>query len=70
MYKQNTQLEKLILKYPNKSWKWKSISQNPNITMLFIENNQNKPWRWDCISYNPNLTIEFGNKYPIVKFLA
>ena len=27
----------IIEKYPNKPWDWRCISQNPNITMDFIE---------------------------------
>ena len=31
-----TQLEELILKYPNKYWDWEYLSSNPLISMKFI----------------------------------
>ena len=32
----------LLKKYPEKPWDWRNISQNPNITIEFIEKNINK----------------------------
>ena len=40
------------------------ISNNPNITMEFIEKYFDKPWDWDWISRNPNITMEIIEKYP------
>ena len=53
-----------IEKNPNKSWNWKGISWNPNITMEIIEKYPNKPWDWGGISCNPNITMEIIEKYP------
>ena len=39
------------------------ISDNPNITMEFIEKYPNKPWSW--LQYlNSNITMEIIEKYP------
>ena len=54
-----TPLEYLLLKYPKKPWDWFGISQNPNLTMEFVENNLEKYlWNWCGISYN-----KFNGKY-------
>ena len=52
----------IIEKYPNKPWDWEIISENPNLTMEFIE--KYPTWDWEIISENPNLTMEFIEKYP------
>ena len=51
-----------INKYYDKSWNWKEISKNPNITMTTIINNPTKPWNWYNISNNPNITMEMIEK--------
>ena len=53
----------LLQKHPEKSWDWRSISQNPNITMEIIEKHPEKPWDWNYISSNPNITMEFIEKH-------
>jgi hypothetical protein len=61
------ELQKLINQFPNKPWNWKSLSLNPNITWIFINNNlfvnklRLKPWNWDKISQNPNITWNIIN---------
>ena len=35
-------LQLLLEKYPDKPWNWHGVSNNPNITMKFIETNINK----------------------------
>ena len=45
-YVPQTELEKLLLKFPDKPWNWDYISCNPNITMEMIEAHPNKPWNW------------------------
>ena len=52
-------LQKLLLKYPNKSWDWTSVSANPNIDMEFIETHPELPWNWGCVLKNQNLMIGF-----------
>ena len=42
----------------------KVISDNPNITIRFIENNPDKPWNWEWISSNPNITMDIIEKHP------
>jgi hypothetical protein len=54
----------IIEKYPDKSWDWKWISENPNITMEIIEKYPDNPWNWSYISENPNITMEIIEKYP------
>ena len=34
---QYSELEKILLAYPNKNWNFKSLSMNPNISLKFIE---------------------------------
>ena len=41
-----------------------NISENPNITMEFIEAHPEYKWNWSNVSYNPNLTIEFIGSHP------
>ena len=62
----SNELEKLLLKYPEKPWNWgwNGISRNPNITMEIIEKHPEKPWDWNGISRNPNITMEFIERYP------
>ena len=48
----DNELQKLLIKYPDKPWNWKYISQNPNLTMEMIEKNSDKPWDWKYISDN------------------
>ena len=45
--------------WDTKNWDWNSLSQNPNITLEFIEANPNFPWVWGCIAFNPNVTQEY-----------
>jgi len=46
------QLWTLITRYPKKPWNWYSISENPNITMEFIEKYPDREWNWGSISSN------------------
>ena len=39
----------MIEKYPEKSWNWGWMSQNPNVTMEIIEKHSEKPWSWYVI---------------------
>ena len=57
-YKPQTEVEKLLLKYPDKPWGWDYISENPNINMEMIKAHPDKSWNWNYISKNPNITIE------------
>ena len=42
----------IISKYPNKPWVWEYVSQNPNISMEFIEKNCGKSLKGEYISQN------------------
>ena len=48
----------MIEQRPNKPWKWKYISKNPNLTMEYIITHIYKDWDWDAIS--ENRTINMG----------
>ena len=63
-YEPQTILEKLLLKYPEKSWDWREISRNPSLTLNFIEVHPEKPWDWGGISENINLTMDFIEAHP------
>ena len=54
----------IIEKHPDKPWRWKCISKNPNITMEFIEKYPDKRWNWKYISFNSNITMGIIDKYP------
>ena len=51
------ELQKLLLKYPDKPWNWYWLSCNSNITMDFIEKYPDNPWNRNAISRNPNITL-------------
>ena len=63
-YIPQTELEKILLKFPDKPWYWRYISKNPNLTMEFIEAHHEKSWNWGWISENINLTMEFIQAHP------
>ena len=55
---------KFVEAHLDKDWDWVGISQNPNLTMEFINSrsesaNPDKPWNWMYISSNPNITMDF-----------
>lgn len=45
------ELEKILLRFPEKHWNW--TSRNLNLTMEMIEEHPDKPWNWISISRNP-----------------
>ena len=59
-----TILEKLIYKYPDKLWNWQWLSENPNITMDFVERHLDKPWNWNWLSENQHITMDFIERHP------
>ena len=59
----STELEKLLIKFPDKPWNWSLVSKNPNITIEFIDEYSDLPWDWQTVSSNPNLNITFFKKY-------
>jgi len=46
-----------IRKYPNKSWNWYRVSENPTITMSDILKNPDISWSYDSISAYGNITM-------------
>ena len=66
-YDPQTELEYLVMKYPNKPWSYENLAKNPNISMEFIEKNfwfREKIRKYAYyLSLNPNITIDFINKY-------
>ena len=63
-YLPQTELEKLLIKYPDKPWDWEQISANPNLTLDLIDAHPDKPWYWYWISLNPNCTMDFIDAHP------
>ena len=47
-----------MLENLDKSWNWKRLYMNPNITMKDIIDNPDKDWDWTNISENPNITMK------------
>jgi hypothetical protein len=62
-YEPQTEIEKIVVRYPKKKWDWNSLVQNPNITMEFIKTKLEELRKrnnfWHYLSGNPNLTLEF-----------
>lgn len=54
-------LEILLEKYPDKSWNWKFLSVNPNITHDFIKRYPDKPWIIHNCSQRINQTVIWMN---------
>lgn len=57
-----SELEKILLYFPNQNWDFKYLSMNPNISLRFIENNPQFKWNYYYISEHPKLTPEFITK--------
>jgi hypothetical protein len=63
-----TELESMLLTYPNEKWNFKKLSMNPNISLKFIKDTSNGignpqfKWDYEYISKNPNLTEQFINE--------
>lgn len=57
-----SELEKILLSFPNKNWDFKYLSMNPNISLQFIENNPQFQWNYYYVSEHPKLTPEFITK--------
>jgi len=47
-----------------KSWHWRGVSKNPNVTWDIIQENPGKPWYWSDISLNPNVTWDIIQENP------
>jgi len=54
-----SELEKIILAYPDKDWDFKWLSMNPNISLKFITNNPQFKWSYYYMSSHPRLTVDF-----------
>jgi len=61
------QLEKILLKYPNKNdYHWDILTQR--VSLQFIEKYKDMfPWKWGELSKNINVDMDFINKYPNIK---
>lgn len=57
-----SELEKILLYFPNQNWNFKYLSMNPNISLRFIENNPQFKWNYYYISEHPKLTPAFITK--------
>jgi len=64
---QYSELEKILLAYPNKKWNFKDLSMNPNISLNFIINNPQFKWNYKSLCEHPLLTIEFIKKNKLNK---
>lgn len=58
-----SELEKIILSYPNKNWDFKWLSSNPNISLKFIDENPHLDWDYGYLSQHPKLTPEFIERH-------
>jgi hypothetical protein len=50
-----------------KNWKWYYMSQNPNLTLSFIEKNLDKHWNLK-LGRNPVITPKFVNDHPEIEW--
>lgn len=55
--------QSFIEKHIDKSWDWKEVSRNNNITLDFIEKYIDKPWDWEYISRIKSIPVVFIEKY-------
>lgn len=46
------------------TWNWVDLSQNPNMTWEFIENNPNFAWNWASVCLNPCITPDIIRNNP------
>ena len=53
-----------IINHPEYSWKWESVSDNPNLTMSMIIRYPNKNWNWYYVSRNPGITMQDIMNHP------
>lgn len=60
-----SELEKIILAYPDKNWDFKWLSANPNISLKFIDENPQFDWNYGYLSQHPKLTPEFIERHKI-----
>ncbi len=64
----SSDLEYLLLKYPNKPWNWKRLSQNPAISFEFIKTHLDKPWHYNYFCRHPQVPLGFIEKhYPYLR---
>ena len=54
---------KFIKKHYDYKWCWKSITQNPNLTLQFVIEYIDKEWDWKYMSRLHFITNEFINRY-------
>ena len=47
-----------IINHPEYPWIWHGISDNPNLTIEFINSNSYKDWYWNGVSKNPGITMQ------------
>ena len=59
-----SELEKIVSAYPNKSWDFYLLSQNPNISQSFIDEHPEIPWNKEFRYYNPNIPESFIDEHP------
>lgn len=58
-----TQLTRILEYFPNQSYSYSNLSDNPNLTWEYLSKNLNHPWRWFSeISENYFLTWEIINE--------
>jgi hypothetical protein len=57
LHKDNVLIQ-LLNKYPNESWNWNKLSNNPNITIDYIKYHMDKTWNLEDLSCNPNITMK------------
>ncbi len=55
----STELEKILLAYPDESWDFYYLTYNKKITVKFIFKHPEFPWRYNNILYRNNGSIDF-----------
>lgn len=67
----NTTLDEVLKHpyiFPDNSFLWYGISQNPNITFQTVVDNINLPWNWMSLSMNPSINITHVLTPPILQW--
>ncbi len=48
----------LVVEYPDKDWRWKSLSSNPGVTIEIIRKLSTEEWDWFELARNSSISLE------------
>lgn len=68
MVKLLTDLERLILEFPEADWNWNQLSCNSSITWEFIRKHPTLPWKYNFVSANKNISWKIVKNNPYIRW--